>query len=216
LFDMSIATRRREEKEQRRAEILDAAEAVFAAGAVDHATMEDVARHARLSRSLIYFYFKDKEDLYDAVTLRGLQQLRRQLVAAGRSPTRGMDRILALVRAYARFARARPDYFEAIARLAARVPATGQQGRHRQACVAQGERILRAVAATIHGGIKDGSIRADARHPFAVAVALWGVAHGLMQLLARRDDRPVYGVAVEHLLEEALDLVRNGMAAGST
>jgi AcrR family transcriptional regulator len=211
---MSIAARRREEKEQRRREIIDAAEAVFAAGAVERATMEDVARHARLSRSLIYFYFKDKDDLYDAVTLRGLQRLRRHLAVAARSASRGMDRVVAQVRAYADFARTEPDYFEAIARLAARTPTAAESGRYRDACVALGERMLRAAAATIQGGMKDGSIRPDTRHPFAAAVALWGFVHGLMQVLATRD-RPVYGLAIERLIEEAVDLLRHGLATRS-
>lgn len=210
---MSTLTRRDEEKEQRRAEIIDAAEVVFASGAVDRATMRDVARRARLSRSLIYFYFEDKEDLYYAVTLRALRRLRGELTKAAASASRGMDRVAAMVRAYAYFARAQPDYFEAIARLAARGPGPAGGSRNRRACVAEGERILRYVGATIQAGVEDGSIRPTTGSPFGAAVALWGFVHGLMQVLAARD-RPVYGLAVERLLEEALDLVRNGLAAG--
>jgi len=57
-----IAERRLEEKERRRAEILDAAEAVTARFGWDAMTMDRVARKARLSRALVYVYFKDKTD----------------------------------------------------------------------------------------------------------------------------------------------------------
>lgn len=67
---MSTAERRQEEKEQRRQDIIDAAEAVFARKSVEKATMADVAKEARLSRGLIYFYFKDKDALYLAIMYR--------------------------------------------------------------------------------------------------------------------------------------------------
>jgi len=46
-----LAERRHEEKERRRAEILDAAEAVAASEGWDDMTMDQVARRARLSRA---------------------------------------------------------------------------------------------------------------------------------------------------------------------
>ena len=47
-----IAERRLEEKERRRAEIVDAAEAAGREVGLDALTMDDVARRARLSRAL--------------------------------------------------------------------------------------------------------------------------------------------------------------------
>src|SRR2546429_4326738 len=57
-----IAERRQEEKERRRADILDAAEAVGASVGWEALTMDQVARKARLSRALLYVYFKDKPE----------------------------------------------------------------------------------------------------------------------------------------------------------
>jgi AcrR family transcriptional regulator len=62
-----IAERRGEEKERRRAEILDAAELLYANKGWDAVTVEQVARSARLSRPLVYVYFRDKEDLLFAI-----------------------------------------------------------------------------------------------------------------------------------------------------
>jgi AcrR family transcriptional regulator len=53
-----IAERRQEEKERRRGEIIDAAEAVAATVGWDAMTMYLVARMARLSGALFYVYFK--------------------------------------------------------------------------------------------------------------------------------------------------------------
>ena len=68
-----IAERRQEEKERRRAEILDATEAVAAEVGWDAMTMDQVARKARLSRALLYVYFKDKQDLLFGICERALR-----------------------------------------------------------------------------------------------------------------------------------------------
>jgi len=54
-----VIERREEEKERRREEILDAAELVFSEKGFDAATMDQVARKARVSRALVYVYFKE-------------------------------------------------------------------------------------------------------------------------------------------------------------
>ena len=65
---MSYVTERRlEEKIRRRAEILDAAEAVAARFGWENTTMDQVARKARLSRALVYVYFTDKTDLTSGI-----------------------------------------------------------------------------------------------------------------------------------------------------
>jgi AcrR family transcriptional regulator len=213
---MTIAQRRVMEKERRRGEIIDAAQAVFAEDDVDRVTMEDVARRARLSRSLIYFYFRDKEDLYYAVTLRGLKLLRRRLTVAARSAEDGKERVAALARAYVSFAQSEPDLFEALSRFVARRVPREEKGSYRSACRAEGERILRGAAAVIQAGMRDGSLRGDMREPFAAAVAIWGFTHGLIQVLARgrRPEAPFYGVRVEALLEDAFELMERGIGAG--
>jgi len=59
-----IAERRVEEKERRRGEILDAAEALYAKDGWDLVTVDQIARGARLSRALVYVYFKTRKISY--------------------------------------------------------------------------------------------------------------------------------------------------------
>jgi len=70
-----IAERRLEEKERRRAEIVDAAEAAGRDVGLDALTMDDVARRARLSRALIYVYFQDRTDLMFGLAERAMQYM---------------------------------------------------------------------------------------------------------------------------------------------
>lgn len=53
--------------EDRRTQILDAAQAVFARKNFDAATIKEVAREAGVSPGLLYWYFKDKTDLFTSL-----------------------------------------------------------------------------------------------------------------------------------------------------
>src|SRR3979409_2621194 len=107
-----IAARRDEERERRRGEILDAAEALYAKKGWDALTVDQVARRARLSRALVYVYFRDKEDLLFAIGERAMRLLRDRFIAATTGTTRGMDQVDAIGRAYMGYAHEFPHYFD--------------------------------------------------------------------------------------------------------
>ncbi|QEU09513.1 TetR family transcriptional regulator [Paracoccus yeei] len=65
--------RTKEDAEQTRAAILDAAEALFAKQGISSTTLEAISRQAGVTRGAFYWHFKDKSDL-----LTGMRQ-RRQL-----------------------------------------------------------------------------------------------------------------------------------------
>lgn len=65
--------------EERRDEILDAAEQVFASKGLDRARMEDIADETGLSKGALYLYFKSKDDLIIAIMDRIFQYEFKQL-----------------------------------------------------------------------------------------------------------------------------------------
>lgn len=60
---MGISERRQREKEQRRTEIIDAAERLFFSRGYEDVTMDDIAREVELNKATIYIYFNNKETL---------------------------------------------------------------------------------------------------------------------------------------------------------
>ena len=114
-----LAERRLEEKEGRRLEILEAAAEVAGVVGFDAMTMEQVARKARLSRALVYVYFKDKHDLLIGLCVRALEVLRERFNAAVAAETQGYKQVEACGRAYVRFASDHPTLFDALAQLRA-------------------------------------------------------------------------------------------------
>src|SRR5215831_13039092 len=106
-----IAERRQEEKERRRADILDAAEQVLSSVGWEELTMDQVARKARLSRALLYVYFGDKVDLMYGICERALIMLGQRMDEAVARHKRGLDQMIAMGRAYIAFSQEFPGYF---------------------------------------------------------------------------------------------------------
>jgi len=69
---MGIQDRKEREKEQRRNQIIVAARKVFHEKGFTKATMKDIANEAELGFGTLYLYFKNKEELFAALSLRVL------------------------------------------------------------------------------------------------------------------------------------------------
>ncbi len=67
--------------DERKAQILNAAEQVFTKKGFDEARMDDIAVETGLSKGTLYFYFKSKEDLIIAILDRIFQGVFKQLDA---------------------------------------------------------------------------------------------------------------------------------------
>jgi len=65
-----VARRTKEEAAGTRTRIIDAAERVFRDKGVSHATLEDVAAAAQVTRGAIYWHFRDKAELFEAMLRR--------------------------------------------------------------------------------------------------------------------------------------------------
>ncbi|MBV6423821.1 MAG: HTH-type transcriptional regulator BetI [Steroidobacteraceae bacterium] len=181
-----ITDRRQEERERRRADLIDAAQAVAAEVGIEAMTMDEVARKARLSRALLYVYFEDKTDLLFAICERGLENLRARFEAAARGPGNGLAQIGAIGRAFVDFSRAEPVYYDALSKFAMHSPAGADGDANEHRCLAAGDRVHDVFVACIERGIADGSIRADAGPPALLSLTLWGYMLGVIQLAATK------------------------------
>jgi TetR/AcrR family acrAB operon transcriptional repressor len=65
-----MARRTKEEAQETRSRILDAAERVFYDKGVANASLEEIATAAEVTRGAIYWHFKDKAELFDAMMQR--------------------------------------------------------------------------------------------------------------------------------------------------
>lgn len=66
-----MVRRTKEEAEQTRHQILDAAESLFYRQGVGRTSLEEIARKAGVTRGAVYWHFRNKVDLFEAMQERG-------------------------------------------------------------------------------------------------------------------------------------------------
>jgi TetR/AcrR family transcriptional regulator len=209
-----IAERRLEEKERRRAEIVDAAEAAGREVGLDALTMDDVARRARLSRALLYVYFQDRSDLMFGLAERAMNMLHARFVEAAERNKTGLEQVSAIGRAYVAFSQEFPTLFDALARCELESPDPAQCSPSEQACLAGGDKLQRQLVASIETGVRDGSIRADITSPVLMSVTLWGFMHGIIQLTTTKTHALIHhGVSAKSLIDNAISMITRDLKA---
>jgi len=208
-----LAERRQEEKERRRGEILDAVEAVAATRGWDAMTMDEVARKARLSRALVYVYFKDKTDLMFGIGERGLNVLKEKFIQGIARHRRGIEQVEAMGRAYLAFSQEYPVYFAVMVRCELSSPDAVRPGANESACMLVGDAVQDLMIATIAKGMRDGSIRKNAGDPRVIAVVLWGFLHGVIQLASSKANLLAHrGLTIPALMDQAIAQARLSIA----
>jgi len=203
-----IAERRQEEKDRRRMEIIDAAEDLYREVGWDAVTMDSVARRARLSRALVYVYFKDKSDLHFAIALRAMELLHQRFVEAHERSKTGADKIKAMGRAYIAFGQEFPHYFDACARFELHTPGDTEPSPQEMLCLQAAKRPHEVAVDALKVGQLDGSVRKDLGDLNLTARVLWGFSHGLIQIAMTKAEVMAHeGIAVPQLTQQAMNLL---------
>jgi TetR/AcrR family fatty acid metabolism transcriptional regulator len=157
----------------RRGQILDAARRVFARQGLDGATVDHIARAARVAKGTIYLYFKSKDEILKHAVHEDLEALGRETipVISGTGPIE--DRLRTFLRAMLTFFDRQRGFIdlcqmELTAELRRRV-------RHDFGEVYQAQ--ARAWQAALVDAVKTGAVRdIDPRH---TALAIVSFTHGL-------------------------------------
>lgn len=91
-----------EHKEQTRRHVLAAAHEILAETRSAHLDLAEVAHRARIGRTTLYEYFRDRDDVIASLVEERLPQVVADVIASVREPAPG-DRLLALAGALLRF-----------------------------------------------------------------------------------------------------------------
>lgn len=82
-----VVRRTKEEAQETRHRLLDAAEVLFQAQGVSQTSLQQIAQHAGATRGAIYWHFKDKADLFNAM----LDRVKLPLEAAAQKAAGGPE-----------------------------------------------------------------------------------------------------------------------------
>ncbi len=205
---MSITERREREKEQRKSDIVDAAERVFFSKGLQNATMDDVAEEVELSKGTLYLYFKNKEDLYLAIHLRGNHILKNMFEQAVSKHKTGIEKVRAIGDAYFEFYKNYPDYFNAMIYYESREINWEDEDTIAAQCALVGKSTLEVLVQAIMTGINDETIRRDV-DPLKAAICLWGQSTGVIQIATLKEAMILakHQIKPEEIIDYSFDLI---------
>ncbi len=203
-----MARRTKEEAQETRSRILDAAEEVFHEKGVANASLEDIAAVAEVTRGAIYWHFKDKAELFDAMMQRVVLPVDEMLESAG-SSTRADP--LAMLRGAtidvlmrtARDARTRRIFDIAYHKCEYVGDATGVRERH----IASQQQCLKTIEARFRSCVEGGQLPASV-NPQEAAIGALSLVSGLIAnwVLAPKS------FSLERHAESIVDIYFRGLA----
>jgi AcrR family transcriptional regulator len=207
---MGIAERKEREKEQRRNDIMDAAERIFFRKGFDNSTMDEVAEEAELSKGTLYLYFKSKEDLQFALSRRGadvLADMIRKAISPGKS---GYLNLLEMGAVFVDFSRRYSNYFQLFLHFQTSNLEALKIDKVTVEKYLTEQSPLALLNECVSKGIQDGSLRNDL--PVSVfGATLWSQMMGVLVVMEnKRDLYHMLGVREEDVLNAHLELVSHG------
>lgn len=172
-----IMSDREDLEQQRKKQILDAAERVFAERGFDKARMDDIVQESGLSKGALYWYYKSKDAiiraLLDRVFISEMQGADELVEAEGSASERLGLFAQFVVREYRRFEKLLPLAYEFIA-LAYRSKAV------RETLVGYYEHYASLIARVVQQGVDRGEFKPC--DPQATALSLIGMYEGIALL----------------------------------
>lgn len=202
---MGVKERREKEKELRKGHILDTAKMLLLERGLKATSINQIARQAELSVGAIYFYFKDKEDLFAALQLEGLTLLSQAVAEAIDDTCPPEEKIRRIMMAYLCFSQEYKNYFDIINYFLSS-PETLFSAEMKDRIDQRGNDSILILRGAISEGMEKGLFKE--LDPGREAIILWAACHGMIQLkklertiLSKESHQSLYRAVVERFLE---------------
>ncbi len=208
---MSTEDRRKREREERQALILEGARSLFLEKGVENTSVQDIADRVELSKPAIYLYFQDKTELMRAVFEGSFDILMESLKKASAGQTSGLDKLEALSIAFRHFMHDFPDelYFARFIETVIPSPQAHASGEwpywnHKE--------LMDDLVASFRLGVADGSLRPDL-DPQKTAVLAVDLITSYLQRLSRNHHlmRELSGYDIEDFIDNLFDILIRGI-----
>ncbi|MBU3916279.1 TetR/AcrR family transcriptional regulator [bacterium] len=217
---MKSEERKAWERKQRETRIIDIAQTVIFEKGYEQATIIEIAKAAGYTKRSIYLYFKDKEDIFLAIVLRGLTLLTEMLESAyfGQKETaRGLD---AMGNAFYEFFMQHPEYLSLIMTYEANTCIYYKElkpeiveGYYKNECQKQTDLMAEIMTRAITMEIDKGAIKTDLSSTQLMLI-LWAQVFGIMQviLMRKKHFKDAFGIDYKDLFEAFQSIVSKGIS----
>lgn len=181
---MGLKERKQREREARKKQIIDAARSLLFEKGLSATSINQIAGRAELGVGTIYFYYKNKEELFAALQEEGLEIMGDRIREAYDSGVSAEERLRKMARVYLDFSAENKEYFDIISYFLSS-PDVIFTKEVKQEVDQLGDRIISVVQKTIREGVENGDFNAVVAHKSSIM--FWGMLHGLVLLKKMRE-----------------------------
>lgn len=204
---MSTKERKLKEKENRKEVILKAAENVMTQHGLYGLSIEAIADETELAKGTIYLYFKSKEEILSSLTIKARNKLFVEFELIEKQNTNSYEQLIAIIRMNYDFYKQFPLYYDLVSLYEANHKAT-ETGEMYQSS----QNITNLVQRIANKAKAEGFLNA-AINPLHLAMSLWGMTVGMLQLLKVRGSfmEENMGIKEDDLIETYIGIFSKGI-----
>lgn len=180
---MGINERKEREKQQRKNDIIDAAERLFFKHGFENVSMDQIARESELAKGTLYLYFKSREDLHYSIVNRVLEMLSKVLQRDYDKHASGAENLINLGKSYIAFSTQYPDHIRAIMMFDS--SKFEKLETNQSLKILEPDSPLMLLIHIIRKGQMDGSVRKDIPDR-ELALILWSHLASVLELVSLR------------------------------
>lgn len=204
---MGIAERKKREKENRRIDILVAAEKLFSGKKGLDTTMDDLAEKTELGKGTLYLYFPNKESILLALAEKGVNLLRKRLNRAVNNDKTGLEQLSENGDVFVKFLKDRPFFALLILKFEKTIVENKMTGKQTLLV----EPILEILQKILEKGKTDGTLRNDI-HTKELVTVLWSQMLGVLNTLSgRKEIMKIYDIDEEWIIRGHYRVILRGM-----
>jgi len=155
---MNELSRKERERAFRRHEILEAAMRVFAKKGFEGTTVDDIAAEAEFSKGALYFYFKNKEEIFLGIVRMALEQEKDFLAEALEEKGSNIDKLSKIAQGYFDYVEKNGNLIRILHSESQKLYASSKE-KLKKTLIANRRLAIKGVAKILKEGIKANEIR---------------------------------------------------------
>ena len=201
---MGVKERKALERKMRRNQILDAARALLFSFGINNISISKIANKAELGVGTIYFYYKNKEEIFIALQEEGVALLYTTILQVSKKNIEHREKLTQIAMIYYKFSEDHKDYFDIINYFVSSPTIFFEPDLKTQIDMSA-RKILLVIRAIILDGVSQQVFTENDPHKFLIM--FWGTLHGLIQfkkfektVLENESHEQLYRYSVEKLI----------------
>lgn len=204
---MVTKERKLKEKQERYNSILEASEKIMQADGLYCLNMDLVAKETQLAKGTIYLYFKNKEEILAALSLKSRNLLFEHFTKSAKKSKEPIEQLKAIIIANYTFFKQYPLYFELVSLYEINNKLTETPELQKSSYK------ITEMIVTLAQKAKENNTLNPNINPINFSMCLWGMTVGMIQLIKVRGSiiKEFQGISEEEILSSFIMIVENGI-----